>query len=93
MGRLAFYNSDEKAEQPVNWNRKEGIVNIDRTRILDEIYAGFYDEKTNELPAHIKSVADYYEHLKAPVPIYKTNVFGRWLVLEERPLPMATEAE
>jgi len=23
--------------------------------------------------------------------IYKTNVFGRWLVLEERPLPVATE--
>jgi len=67
VGWLAFYNSDEKAEQPVNWNRKEGVVNIDRTRILDEMYAGFYDGKTNELPAHIKSVADYYEHLKAPV--------------------------
>lgn len=67
VGWVAFYNGSEKSEQPVNWNHREGIVNIDRTRILDEMYAGFYDGKTNIVPAHIESVADYYTHLKAPV--------------------------
>lgn len=67
VGWLAFYNGSEQAEQPVNWNHREGVVNIDRTRILDEMYAGFYDGKTNELPANIRGLADYYDHLKTPV--------------------------
>ncbi|MBK8128863.1 MAG: phage terminase large subunit family protein [bacterium] len=66
VGWLAFYNGSEKAEQPANWNHKEGIVNVDRTRLLDEMFSGFYDGKTNEIPAHIQSVADYYTHLKVP---------------------------
>lgn len=66
MGWLAFYNGDEKAELPVKWNHKEGVVNVDRTRLLDEMFAGFYDGKTNEIPEHIASVADYYTHLKVP---------------------------
>ncbi|MCA9874545.1 MAG: phage terminase large subunit family protein [Anaerolineales bacterium] len=77
VGWLAFYNGAEQAEQPVSWNRKEGVVNVDRTRILDEMYAGFYDGKTNVIPEHIKSVADYYSHLKAPVRVLEKRAHGK----------------
>jgi hypothetical protein len=66
---LAYYSrghSGRKQEDPLEWNDKEGIVNVDRTRLLDETYARFIDE-VNVLPADIKNVKDYYRQLCAPV--------------------------
>lgn len=66
---LAYFSGAEKDVDGVVWNKKEGIVNLDRTRTMDAMYAGFYDGETNVVPAHIASVEDYYDHLKAPVRV------------------------
>ena len=63
---LAYYLDDTKLESPLNWNEKEMIVNMDRTRSLDETYSRFFDGK-NTLPANARDIKDYYDHLCAPV--------------------------
>jgi hypothetical protein len=73
---LAYYSGAEKEPEPTVFNNKTGIVNIDRTRLLDEMYAGFYDGVTNTLPAHIESVQDFYKHLCAMVRVTRKKADG-----------------
>lgn len=80
-GWLAYYQGAEKSEMPVAWNEKDRIVNIDRTRLLDEMYAGFYDGETSTLPATIESVRDYYDHMCAPVRVLHTKNDGTKVAL------------
>lgn len=65
---LAYYTggTGSKYQEAVRWNKREGIVDLDRTRLLDTTFARFVDQE-NTLPADIGNVRDYYDHLKAPV--------------------------
>lgn len=65
---LAYYADDTKWSESANWNENEGIVTLDRTRSLDEMYSDFYDVKSL-LPGDAKDIEDYYDHLKAPVRV------------------------
>lgn len=78
---LAYYSGAEDSPEPVVWNRKKGIVNVDRTRILDEMYAGFYDGVSHTLPAHIEAVEDYYKHLCAMVRVREKKSDGTEVVV------------
>jgi hypothetical protein len=66
---LAYYVAQKtgtKAEDPVQWRDDDGVVNLDRTRTLDQTYSRFY-EGENTLPGHARDVRDYYDQIKAPV--------------------------
>jgi len=68
---LAYYVTQKigsKRQAPVQWNKAEGTVNLDRTRTLDETFGGFY-AGTRTLPGDAREVRDYYGHLKAPVRV------------------------
>jgi len=66
---LAYYTTQRvgsKRADPVQWNRREMVVNLDRTRTLDATFAQFYD-RTSTLPADAREIRDYYDHLTASV--------------------------
>lgn len=68
---LAYYPNQaigSKRSEAAQWDHREGVVNIDRTRAMDATLARFYDRE-NTLPAHARDVADYYAHLCAPVRV------------------------
>lgn len=64
-----------KKEENMDWNPRELTVLLDRTRVLDEVLAGFYGMKST-LPAHARNIRDYYDHLKASVRVLKENTSG-----------------
>jgi len=75
---LAYYvnqRTGTKKEDPRDWNWNEGVVNLDRTRTLDEMYAALV-AKTHTLPGHARDVRDYYAHLKAPVRVVEHGANG-----------------
>lgn len=62
---LCYYvggDTGVKKTAAVDWDYRNGIVNADRTRTLDSMYAGFYDE-SNILPAAARNIPDYYDHM------------------------------
>ena len=66
---LAYYvgqKTGTKATEPAQWDEEKGVVNLDRTRTMDTMYARFFDGE-NTLPANARDVRDLYPHLKAPV--------------------------
>ena len=66
---LCYYTpAAEKKQAEAVWNEDEGIVQAERTRALDAMYSMFYSER-NVLPADIRDVPDYYDHLKASVRV------------------------
>jgi len=76
---LAYYTSQSigsKRAEPVQWDRKEGVVNLDRTRTLDDTLGRFF-EGTNTLPANARALADYYAHLKATVRVLEDGPGGQ----------------
>jgi hypothetical protein len=79
---LAWYvgqaTGAKRAEAAV-WDERQGVVNLDRTRVMDQMYAGLYDG-TRTLPAAIRDVRDYYEHLKAPVRVLEDGPGGERVV-------------
>lgn len=75
---LAYYSVQRaglKSEEMVKWNDEEGVVNLDRTRTMDETFARFA-EQTNTLPGHARDIPDYYDHMKAPVRVTEKNNAG-----------------
>lgn len=75
---LCYYAGSEqgtKTQEPATWDYRKGIVNADRTRTLDATFARFYEE-TNTLPAGIRNVEDYYDHLTAQVRVVETKPDG-----------------
>jgi len=72
---LAYYGGSEKRSEPHQWDEANGIVNLDRTRTIDETFSRFY-EGLNTLPAHARDIKDFYAHLKAPVRLLETNRSG-----------------
>lgn len=75
---LAYYvvqKAGLKSEEMTQWNEEEGVVNLDRTRTLDETFARF-TEQSNTLPGHARDIPDYYDHMKAPVRVTEKNNAG-----------------
>lgn len=75
---LAYYVTQavgSKDVEPQAWNYSDRVVNLDRTRTLDETYARFFDGK-NTLPQNIHSIRDYYAHLKALVRVLEDGRNG-----------------
>lgn len=68
-------DEDDRIDTPVRWNDAAQTVDLDRTRILDETVSRFL-VNTNTLPGNIRSIADYYEHMKAPVRTQHTRPDG-----------------
>lgn len=75
---LAYYNTQRvgsKLVEPYDWDWKNGVVTMDRTRTLDALFARFV-AGSHTLPADARSVPDYYEHLKAPVRVLEDGPGG-----------------
>lgn len=60
-----FSSTLENEKDPVAFDYHERRVDVDRTRIMDHVIAGFLDEDLT-LPANGQSVPDYYDQLRAP---------------------------
>lgn len=61
------YVLDKSSIDPVVWiedGPDAGLVKADRSRTLDETMARFFD-KSNTLPGNIRTINDYFTHLKA----------------------------
>lgn len=65
-----------KKEDALAWDYKEQIVNMDRTRTLDETFARFIDH-SNTLPANATDIRDYYAHLMASVRVLEKDTYGQ----------------
>lgn len=66
---LAYYvnqKTGSKKAEPAQWDAENGVVNLDRTRTLDQTFSRFY-EGENTLPGYARDVKDYYIHLRASV--------------------------
>ena len=73
---LAYYvaqKSSTRAVEPWAWDALKGVVDLDRTRTLDEMYAGLLTGKLT-LPARARDIPDYYAHLKASVRVIDGGV-------------------
>jgi len=68
---LAYYTGSDvgtKKVEPADWNGREGVVSLDRTRMMDMTLARFIGgAPENTLPAYATDIPDYYAQLKAPV--------------------------
>ena len=76
---LAYYAGGDdgtKSQETEQWNEKEGVVILDRTRSLDSTYARF-DEGINTLPANARDIENYYEQMKAPVRVLEDKKDGK----------------
>ncbi|RPI64254.1 MAG: hypothetical protein EHM48_01145 [Planctomycetaceae bacterium] len=66
---VAYYVSQKtglRTSDPSHWDADKGVVNLDRTRLLDMTFSRFYEQE-NTIPGYARDVRDYYAHLKAPV--------------------------
>lgn len=62
--------------EPIVWDEKKGIVNMDRTRVFDGMYGRFKDQE-NTLPEDGEQIPGYFEQLRAPVRINEKNHKGQ----------------
>ena len=79
---LAYYSTQRtgsKKLKSVEPNVSEGIVNLDRTRTLDEMFAQVY-AGTRTLPLDIKSVSEYYKQMQASVRVVEKSRSGESVV-------------
>lgn len=53
-----------------NWDVINRKVTLDRTRILDSMFAGFYG-RVSTLPIHARNIRDYYKQMRANIRIMK----------------------
>lgn len=59
-----------KKEDIADWNVVDRKVMLDRTRIMDNTFAGFYARKST-LPAHARNIREYYNQMRANIRIEK----------------------
>jgi len=88
---LAYYSQTKigsKLIEPIAPDVDNGVVNLDRTRTLDALFAEFVDQ-TATLPANSRDVKDYYDHLKAQVRVIENGPNGvqiaRYIQQEGKP--------
>lgn len=70
---VAYYPNQPlgtKREEIATWDVIERKVTLDRTRILDSMFAGFYGQ-TSTLPGHARNIRDYYKQMRASIRILK----------------------
>ena len=75
---LAYYvtqKTGSRKAEPEQWDAAQGVVNLDRTRTLDETFARFYVHE-NTLPGYARDISDYYDHLRAPVRVLEDGPGG-----------------
>lgn len=75
---LAYYNLSPigtKYIDPIQWVKSDGVVNLDRTRVMDGMYARFYTQE-NLLPENARNIKNYYAQLAAPVRITEKDSRG-----------------
>ena len=78
---LAYYVAQgTKHQDAAVFDPKEKVVNLDRTRTLDQMYGRFYDG-TATLPGHARDVRDYYAHLKAAIRVLEDGPAGQGQVV------------
>ncbi len=76
---LAYYTGTRigsKSPSPAAWDEKKGVVNLDRTRLLDDTLGRFYSGE-NTLPADARDIRNYYSQLKAPVRVIEDTPTGK----------------
>lgn len=64
-----------KREQFCVFDVQERKVTTDRTRSLDDTYAGFY-AGTSTLPRHARGITDYYDHLRNNIRVIEADNSG-----------------
>jgi hypothetical protein len=87
---LAYYviqKTGSRREDAIQPNADEGTVNLDRTRCLDEMMARVMAATVPDadvvadhvftLPAHARSVEEYYDHLKALLRVLEEHAGNR----------------
>ena len=72
---LAYYTDLSKSIEPAIWKAEDAIVNLDRTRTLDEMYAALFGAAAT-LPANARDLIGYYDQLTAPVRVVQNNARG-----------------
>lgn len=75
---LAYYNQTKigtKLMEPIDADFANGVVNLDRTRTLDAMFAEFVSG-TATLPANAKDMPEYYDHLKAQARVVEDGSNG-----------------
>jgi hypothetical protein len=75
---LAYYVTQKagtKKSEPEQWDRDNGVVNLDRTRTMDATFARFFEQE-NTLPANARDLRDYFAHMKAPVRVLEDGPGG-----------------
>ena len=73
---LAYYVGQKAGTtkpEELQWNEKDGIVSIDRTRLIDTTLARFYS-MVNTLPPIAEDIPEYYKQLMAPVRIVEDSI-------------------
>lgn len=76
---LAYYSTQRtgsKKLKPIEPNISEGVVNLDRTRTLDEMFAQVY-AGTRSLPLDIKTVSRYYKQMQTSVRVVEKTRGGK----------------
>lgn len=59
-----------KRNDIADWDVIQRRVTLDRTRIMDSMYAGFYG-RSSTLPDNARSIRDYYKHMRASIRVTK----------------------
>lgn len=75
---LAYYPNfaqGSKKEDSAVWNPRERTVLLDRTRIMDETFAGFYG-MVSTLPLNARSIRDYYKQMTTSIRVTDTDNSG-----------------
>jgi hypothetical protein len=70
---VAYYSNQPlgtKHVEETDWDVVQAKVTLDRTRIMDSMFAGFYG-RTSTLPAHARNIRDFYKHLRANIRVMK----------------------
>lgn len=70
---VAYYSNQPlgtKQVEMMNWDILQRKVSLDRTRIMDTTFAGFYGGKST-LPVHARNIRDYYKQMRANIRVMK----------------------
>jgi hypothetical protein len=86
---LAYYvvqKTGTRKEARVQIDEDEGVVNLDRTRTLDEVMAEFIAGSWT-LPAYARDVEGYYAHLVAPTRVLEDGPHGQKVAVYRETAP------
>lgn len=60
---------------PIQWDAKKGVVNLDRTRVIDTTFSRFLIAE-NTVPMSIRSLSNYYTHMTNLVRVLEDHTHG-----------------